>query len=166
MLCCCGVVGLLESDLCFLADHTHLQEMFNPVPGNESWGSFLTLCLSFAIFDSFYQSHLPPSISPSASQPYLFLSFKRGVFLSLVLIVSFSLSPSLTPLSLSLHLNHSVRSHTHTQRCMSGVIMDHVNAHETTRLESYCCRVHSEHTLLTLSNHIGIPLMPHSLSLS
>lgn len=38
-----------------------------------------------------------------------------------------------------------------------------VNAHGTTRLESYCCRTHSEHTLLSLSNHIDIPLMPLSL---
>lgn len=139
VLCCCGVAGLLESDLCFLADHTHLQEMFNRGPGNEA-GGHSSLCACLLLFLTLFISlTFPPSISPSASQPYLFLSFNRGVFLSLALIVSFSISPSLTPLSLSLHLNHSALSHTHTQRCMSGVIMDHVNAHETTRLESYCC---------------------------
>lgn len=116
VLCCCGAAGWLETDLC--------------VSQLTSVGSFLSLCLFFvvvAIFNSFY--HLYHS--------------RLFPFLSRHLFFSFSWPPSFTPHSVS-SSKHPVFSHSLTQRCMSGIIMDHANAHETTRLESHCCRAHGE----------------------
>ncbi len=131
-------------------------EMFTCLPVSEEQDYFFLLV-----------SPLSSLLSPPLP---LFLFFKHtssAVFFCLwLLIVSPPSSLSFASSSLSLRLNHSVLSHTQTQRYMSGAIMDHVNAHETTRLESYCCRTRSEHTPLSLCNHIDIPLMPLSLSLT
>lgn len=84
---------------------------------------------------------------------------------------NFLFFPNLSPLNLN-HLASPLLpspslTHTHfTQRYMSGVIMDHANAHGTTRLEIHCCWMHSEHTHSSLSNHIDILLMPLALSVS
>lgn len=137
--------------------------MFNPLPVFEELDHFVCYFWLFL------------SLSPSISPPICFFFYKQHtsleVYFSLWLIVSSSLSPVFHLSPLSRPLNHSVFSHTHSQRYMSGVITDHANAHETTRLESYCCWTHSEHTHTPLSlslspNHTDIPLMPHSLSLS
>lgn len=96
-----------------------------------SVGSFLSLCLFCLLF-------LTPFITYITH--VCFLSSADTYFSPLL-----SLRLSLLTLSSS---THPVFSHSLAQRCMSGIIMDHANAHETTRLESHCCRAHGECALL------------------
>lgn len=76
VLCCRGVTGLLQRDLCFLADHTHTHievSLVNRVSLSLSVFVFLYFCLL---------SSLTLTFLTLLSPPYLFLYFIRGVFLS------------------------------------------------------------------------------------
>lgn len=115
VLCCCGVAGLLESDLCFLADHTHWQEMFNRVPGNEA-GGHSSLCACLLLFLTLFISLTFPPLYLPLCLSALSVSFlqQRCISVSGSNCLFFFIPVSHPSLSVSSSQSLGPLSHSHT----------------------------------------------------